>query len=134
METVFAKIVRKELPAEVVYENATVIAFLDREPSGKGHTLVVPKEWSENVFSISPEAWADVMETVRLLAPKVRDAVQASGVNILLNCGHDAGQVVLHTHAHIIPRFVGDGLKQWQGKSYQEGEMHDIAEAIRALA
>ncbi len=131
METVFAKIIRKELPAEIIYETETVIAFLDIEPSGKGHTLVVPKIWSEHVFSISKEAWGEVMEVVRMLAPKVRDAVHADGVNILVNGGSEAGQVVPHTHAHLIPRFAGDGLKHWPGKPYKEGEIHVVAEAIR---
>jgi histidine triad (HIT) family protein len=131
METIFEKIIRREVPAHIVYENDVVIAFLDIEPTNIGHTLVVPKKKSENMLTIDSREWVEVMEVVRFLAPRIMRAVQAQGVNIMANCGEAAGQVVPHTHVHIVPRFTGDGFKHWPGKQHPEEEMRTIAETIR---
>ncbi len=68
-ETIFSKIVNRELPAHIVYEDEHTLAFLDIAPNTKGHTLVVPKKACENIFDCDPETLAHVMETVRFIAP-----------------------------------------------------------------
>lgn len=130
-ETIFDKIIRKEIPAEVVYENDTTLAFLDIAPNNPGHTLVIPKVPSRNIFDISQESWAQVMETVRTLAPKIKEAVGADAINLMMNNEPEAGQMVFHTHVHIIPRFTGDGYEHWGSKPYAEGELADVAQKIR---
>ncbi len=64
-DTVFAKIIRHEIPADIVYENDDVIAFLDIKPNQSGHTLVVPKTYARNIFDIDEKTWGALTEAVR---------------------------------------------------------------------
>lgn len=131
-ETIFDKIIRREIPAEIIYEDEETLAFLDIAPNNPGHTLVIPKTTSRNVFDITGASWAAVMETVRILAPIVRDAVGAQGVNIAMNNESAANQKVFYTHVHIIPRFAGDDVLHFTKNTYQDGEMAATAQKIRA--
>lgn len=128
---IFAKIITREIPARIVYENEHVIAFLDAKPVNPGHTLVVPKEFSRNILSISPESFAQVMEAVRMLSGVIRDAMGADGINIHMNNEPAAGQVVFRTHLHIIPRHDGDGYEHWHGKETTSEAAEEAAEKIR---
>src|SRR3989344_8175680 len=121
-DSVFTKIIRRDIPANIVYEDGDTIAFLDARPNVPGHTLVVPKKQVRNIFDIDDETLASVMRTVRKIAPAVRDAVGAHGVHINSNHEAAAGQVVFHLHFHIIPRFPNDGLTLWHGTPYPPGE------------
>lgn len=129
--TLFDRIISRELPSEIVYENEFTIAFLDINPTNHGHTLVVPKKHSANIYEVDKESWAHVMETVRMLAPKIKEALHADGINIMMNNDTAAGQMVFHSHVHIIPRFEGDGFKHWPGTPYNEGEMATVGKRIR---
>ena len=74
-----------------------------------------------------------VSEGAKKVAKAVVKATGADGFNIGQNNGKAAGQAVMHFHLHIIPRFEGDGLQHWPGKSYEEGEMDKVAEKIKSL-
>jgi histidine triad (HIT) family protein len=130
-ETIFSKIIRREIPAEIVYEDDAVLAFLDIAPNNPGHTLVIPKEPTRNMLTIDKKSWGQVMEVVRLLAPSIQEAVGADGINLIMNNESAAGQLVFHAHVHVIPRFADDGYKHWPGHDYKEGEMKSVAEKIR---
>jgi histidine triad (HIT) family protein len=132
MDDVFEKIISGELPSEKIYEDDMTYAFLDIHPSSKGHSLVVPKTKSRNIFDISPTDLGAVMETVRKLAPVIRKAVGAEGINIQTNNESAAGQVVFYTHVHIIPRFPDDGLRLWPKIESTDEERREIAEKIRS--
>jgi len=132
-ETIFSKIIRKEIPAEIVYEDDDVLAFLDIAPNNPGHTLVIPKKPTRNLLTIDRESWAKVMEVVRMLAPMIQEAVGAEGINIMMNNEPVAGQIVFHAHVHIIPRFKDDGYKHWPGAKYKEGEMAEVGRKIREV-
>lgn len=131
-ETIFTKILSREVPAEIVYETPEVLAFLDIRPDNPGHTLVIPKKPSVNLLDIDPAAWAQVTEAVRVLAPILKEAVGADGINLMMNNGEAAGQLVAHTHVHLIPRFKDDGYTHWEGRPYPEGEMRRVGALIRA--
>lgn len=131
-DCIFCKIVRDELPSYKVYEDANTLAFLDIRPVNAGHTLVIPKEHSTNIFDIAPEDWLAVADTVRRVAVAIEKSVRADGVNIGMNNREHAGQVVHHPHVHIIPRFKGDGLKLMPQRTYKEGEAEQTAKKIRA--
>jgi histidine triad (HIT) family protein len=107
--TVFEKIIAGELPARVVHETETTMAFLDANPLAPGHTLVVSKEPYERLRDAPPEIAADVFAVVRELAPVVEDAVGAAGTTVAVNDGAAAGQEVPHLHVHVVPRSSGDG-------------------------
>lgn len=131
-DTVFMKIIRREIPAEIVYEDDDTLAFLDIAPVSPGHTLVIPKKPVQNVFDTDDETLAAVMRTVRKIAPAVRDAVGADGLNVHSNHGEAAGQIVFHLHMHLIPRFDSDNFVMWPHKEYAAGEAQAVAEKIRA--
>ncbi|MCR4325685.1 MAG: HIT family protein [Patescibacteria group bacterium] len=131
-ECLFCKIVSGEVPSFKVYEDESVLAFLDIRPVNAGHTLVVPKKHAVNIFDISPEDWADVAEAVRVLSISIEEAVGADGVNIAMNNREHAGQVIYHAHVHVIPRFKGDGLKLMPQRDYEEREAEATAKKIRA--
>ena len=130
-DCIFCKIIAGDIPSLKVYEDESVLAFLDIRPVHPGHTLVIPKEHSKNIFDVSEGAWAAVQKAVRMLAVAIEKGVGADGVNINMNNRPDAGQLVDHTHVHIIPRIKGDGLKLWPQRPYQEGEADRVAEKIR---
>ncbi|MBU0749929.1 HIT family protein [Patescibacteria group bacterium] len=130
-ETIFDKIVRREVPAEIVYEDDETLAFLDIAPSNPGHVLVIPKKNVRNVLDADKDTWMSVMETVRTIAPGVMKAVGATGINVISNAEESSGQVVFHLHVHLIPRFENDGHKLFVNKKYEEDEMSVVAEKIR---
>lgn len=130
-DTIFSKILCREIPAEIVYENDDVLAFLDISPNNPGHTLVIPKVPTRNLLTIDARSWGALMEAIRVLAPKIQAAVGADGVNIMMNNEPAAGQIVFHAHVHIIPRFTDDGYRHWPGHEYREGEMAKVGEKIR---
>lgn len=108
------------------------LAFLDIRPVNPGHTLVIAKRHSQNIFDVLSEDWEAVAKVVRTLAKDIEKAVAADGININMNNREHAGQVVDHLHVHIIPRFKGDGFKLWQQSSYKDGEAVSVQEKIRA--
>ncbi len=125
------KIVRRELPADIVYEDDDTLAFLSTGPVTPGHTLVIPKRPARNIFDIDSTSFATVMETVRKIAPAVRDAVGAQGVHINSNHEPEAGQVVFHLHMHIVPRHERSEFEFWPHQEYGPGEAGAVAEKIR---
>jgi histidine triad (HIT) family protein len=132
-KSVFAKIIDREIPADIFYEDEYTIVFLDANPNTKGHSLVVPKKHFVNIFDTDEETLLHVMKTVRKITPVICKAVESEGANITSNNGAVAGQVVFHMHVHIIPRFTDDGLKHWEGHSISSDESRDLAEKIKML-
>jgi histidine triad (HIT) family protein len=130
--TIFAKIIRREIPAEIVYEDERTLAFLDIAPNSAGHTLVIPKKFARNIFDVDQETLAAVMETVRKITPAVRDAVGAKGVHVNSNHEAEAGQLVFHLHFHIIPRHDRSEFEFWPKIDYSPSEAAIVAEKIRS--
>lgn len=127
----FCKIIAGEIPSTKVYEDDTVLAFLDLHPVNIGHTLIVPKTHATNLYDTPDETLAHMMTVVKKLSVAVKSALGADGINIEMNNDPVAGQVIFHTHLHIIPRFSGDGFTHWHSKrDYREGEMTETAKKI----
>jgi len=131
-DCIFCKIVAGELPSFKVYEDAETLAFLDIRPVNPGHTLVVPKNHSVNIFDVPEKDWTAVTTVVHRLARGIEKAVAADGININMNNREHAGQIVDHVHVHIIPRFKGDGFKLWHQTPYKEGAAVKVQEKIKA--
>jgi len=108
METIFSKIIAREIPADIVYEDEVVLAFLDITPVNYGHTLVIPKEPCVNAFDAIPETLAHMMRVGQKIAQALKAAGLAEGVNLIMNNGAEAGQEVFHAHLHVVPRLTGD--------------------------
>ncbi|MBP6924485.1 MAG: HIT family protein [Candidatus Pacebacteria bacterium] len=131
MSTIFSKIIAGELPSFKVYEDEKVFAFLDINPIQPGHTLVVPKTPSEDALSTNPEDLAHIMVVGQRLAKVIMETTECDGINFLINNGKAAGQVVFHTHLHIIPRFDNDGVyEEPMPGEYENGEAESLAVTI----
>lgn len=110
MATIFEKIINREIPAYIVYEDDLVIAFLDISQATKGHTLVVPKEPYKDIFEIPETVLGHTMRIVSKVSRACRAVFEIDGLNLLNNSGVYAGQTVNHFHFHVIPRFQKDGV------------------------
>lgn len=131
MTTIFSKIIAGELPCFKVYEDDRVLAFLDINPIQPGHTLVIPKTPSIDGLSCSHEDLARVMMVAQKIAVALKDVVECDGVNFIMNNGVAAGQEVLHTHLHVIPRFTDDGVfEEPVHGEYEDGEATSLAVAL----
>ena len=125
---IFCEIVAGKLPSFKIYEDDLFIAILDRFPSTAGHTLIIPKLHSEDVFGLSKNEAQQIMPLAQKIAAKMKEAINSDGINILQNNGRAAGQVVFHYHMHIIPRYDGDGVKiSPRAKDVSEKELEDVA-------
>ena len=130
-ECLFCKIARKEISAEVIYEDEDIMALLDISPVNRGHTLVIPKEHYTNILDTPENILSKLIIAVKKISKSVMKAMNADGFNIGINNFESAGQIIMHTHIHIVPRFKDDGLKLWPGKEYKQGEIKEVAEKIR---
>ena len=102
---IFCQIASGEIPSHKIYEDESVIAFFDIQPTSYGHALVVPKKHFDSFLTCDPETLHHVFEVAQALANRFKDTLNCDGVNILSNCGSAAGQSVEHFHVHIIPRY-----------------------------
>ncbi len=130
MNCIFCKIIAGELPCYKIYEDENVIAFLDIGPVSEGHTLIVPKKHAENLDTGSREDAARCMETIYEIAPKILSAIGATGYNLGMNHGAIAGQDVMHTHFHLMPRKEGDE-RTFVKTNPSKDALASVAEKIR---
>jgi histidine triad (HIT) family protein len=108
-DCLFCKIVAGEIPSKKVYEDTNAFVFLDINPRNPGHMLVIPKNHYETIFDMPDNEIGGFFKIVKKMAEKCRSAVGAEGISISQSNGRIAGQMVLHMHAHIIPRFSTEG-------------------------
>jgi histidine triad (HIT) family protein len=101
-DCLFCKIARKEIPADIVYEDDDVLAFRDIRPQAPVHVLVIPKRHIATLADLTQED-KDVMGHVTLVASRLaRDLGVSEGYRVVINCGKDAGQTVFHIHMHLL--------------------------------
>src|SRR3989338_453513 len=120
-QCIFCKIVRGEIPSKKIYEDKDVLAFLDINPANPGHTLVVPKKHAEDITKSSEEDITKALLIVKKITHELKEKMNAIGVNVLQNNGTAAGQIVAHTHFHVIPRYPNDVVVI----SYQRVQLSD---------
>jgi histidine triad (HIT) family protein len=133
MDCIFCKIVAGEIPAVKVLDEESVLAFMDINPSSRGHMLIVPKNHAENIFEIPESDLATLIKAVKKCAGAAKDALRAEGVTILQLNGKASDQIVPHLHIHVIPRWENDGLSvsTWEMKPGDMEEIQAIAWKIR---
>ena len=103
MDCVFCKIIKKEIPAEIVYEDETVMAFKDVKPVAPVHVLIIPKAHIPSVNHVAMEDKTLMGELILTAQEIAREqGVDKSGYRLVLNIGKDAGQTVDHLHLHLI--------------------------------
>ena len=106
MGCIFCKILSKEIPAKILYEDDDTISFLDAFPVAKGHTLVIPKQHYAKIQDLPSEINEKLFNTVHKMIPKV-DSLQGSTL-VAIHNGKDSGQEVPHVHVHLLPRSNSD--------------------------
>ncbi|HCX2022773.1 TPA: HIT family protein [Staphylococcus aureus] len=107
-ETIFGKILTGEIPSFKVYEDDYVYAFLDISQVTKGHTLLIPKKASSNIFETDEETMKHIGAALPKVANAIKRAFNPDGLNIIQNNGEFADQSVFHIHFHLIPRYEND--------------------------
>jgi histidine triad (HIT) family protein len=135
-DCVFCKIVAQQLPANIIYEDKEIIAFLDIRPINPGHTLVIPKKHAASLGKLDPQLGGRLFQIAGRIAAALRKSgLRVEGINVWLADGKAAFQEVPHIHIHVIPRFEGDGLRIQVGPDYGKTppneEMQQQATKIR---
>ncbi|NNF79390.1 MAG: HIT family protein [Rhizobiales bacterium] len=131
-DNVFAKIMRGELPCHKLYEDDMTLAIMDIMPRCDGHCLVIPKAPSRNLLDIAADDIAAVMMTAQKMSHAVMKAFDAQGVTIQQFNEPASGQVVFHTHVHVLPRHDGVKLRPHTGEMADNDVLAANAEKIRA--
>ncbi|HDF1491685.1 TPA: HIT family protein [Staphylococcus aureus] len=136
-ETIFGKILTGEIPSFKVYEDDYVYAFLDISQVTKGHTLLIPKKASANIFETDEETMKHIGAALPKVANAIKRAFNPDGLNIIQNNGEFADQSVFHIHFHLIPRYENDidgfGYKRETHEDILDNDAkQQIAEQIQA--
>ncbi len=114
----FCKIINKETPAEIIYEDDNVIAILDIHPRSPGHTMILPKIHAENILDLPEEKIEGVFEAVKKVTELLNKSLKPDGFTIGINHGKVSSQTIEHLHIHIMPRWFDDG----------GGSVHDVVD------
>lgn len=127
-KTIFEKIIDREMPANIVYEDENFIAFLDIKPKKKGHTLVITKHPFKNILEVSDKILEKYLQVVKKVAHAIKKGLGADGFNIIMNNESAAGQEIFHAHIHIIPRFNNDEVDLNPGKNDSYSDVEEMQE------
>lgn len=128
---IFCKIINKQIPSSIVYEDDDVIAFLDISQATKGHTLVLPKKHYSNLLEIDDEVLAKLIKVAKLIASTMVESLGAKGFNLVNNCNEVAGQSVMHFHLHIIPRYDHEEFIIAPKNSSDDIDLKQVQEQIK---
>lgn len=135
-DCLFCKIIDGEIPSAKVYEDEHVYAFMDISQVTKGHTLIIPKIHTKNIYEMDEDVASHLFARVPKVANAIKDAFNPAGINLLNNNEAPAGQTVFHYHIHLIPRYdVNDGFGlNWKTNQdlYSSDDLQHLAEQINA--
>jgi len=127
-QCIFCKIIKKEIPAEIVYDDSEAVGFLDINPVNEGHLLLIPKEHHESMSATPDDLVGKLFTTAKHIMPKLKEATKADFIAVTV-----VGTDVPHFHIHLVPRKKDDGLAGfWPTKKYEsDEELKLIGEKIR---
>ncbi len=109
---IFCKIIKRELPAHILFEDEKCLSFLDINPINEGHLLVIPKEHHDRLVQYAPETAGHLLATAqKILKALQKTQVRCEGANFFLSEGTAPGQVGVLSHLHLVPRYKGDGQR-----------------------
>jgi histidine triad (HIT) family protein len=131
-DCIFCRIAAGELEAELVHESPGAIAFLDKHPTARGHTMVVPRPHAPTLIDLDDDSVAELFSAVKGVMRRIEDALHPIAFNVGWNHGAAAGQHVFHLHVHILPRYreVGRGV-QVLGEGTDRLDFAQLADVIR---
>ncbi len=129
---IFCKIANGVIPSETIFENQQYRVILDLSPVSKGHALIIPKTHCQDLCDASEEVLQGVLPLAKMIGNAYKEALGATGFNIVQNNGKSAGQTVFHLHIHVVPRYgEGDGEVVWRSQKAPEGQLEEVAYVIR---
>ena len=131
-DCIFCKIINKEAPSKIIYENDLVIAILDTFPTSLGHTLIIPKKHFVNIYDVDEEYLLEIIRVAKKLSLVYQKVWGIDNLQLIHNAGKDAQQKVFHFHLHLIPRKAGDGINLAHAQTdVSEEEMTAFWEKLR---
>jgi len=131
-DCIFCRIVAKQVPASVVFEDEHTLAFMDQGQVNPGHVLVATKAHVENLFGLDDTLAAAVFRTTARVARASRAAFDAPGMTLFQANGKAGAQTVFHFHLHVLPRWENDGMSlAWPAKNPPRESLQSYCEKIR---
>jgi histidine triad (HIT) family protein len=132
---IFCSIVSGHSKAEIIYQDSTFVALLDKYPFSMGHTLVIPRKHYEDLLKMPKEEVGNLYCVVTTIASAISKALKSEGLNIGQNNGRAANQIIPHVHVHVIPRFKQDIVSgRWPSRHLANDlELHEISDKIRSV-
>ncbi|QNP49628.1 HIT family protein [Diaphorobacter aerolatus] len=132
-QCIFCRLVSREIPAAVVFEDELTIAFMDLGQVTPGHVLVATRRHAQTLYDLDDAEAAAVMQTARRIALAARKAFPSAGLSLLQANGAEGGQTVGHFHMHVVPRHADDGIDlTWPRKEPGGAILADYAERLKA--
>lgn len=129
---IFCKIVKKQAPSSIIYEDEEVMVFLDIRPLNLGHALVIPKKHFVDIFDIPEKQLSQVHNASKFVASAIKKATKADGISIIQQNGKAAGQDIFHFHVHVVPRFEGQKMPRFSDlKQVEREKLEAMAVKIR---
>jgi histidine triad (HIT) family protein len=131
-DCLFCGIVAGSIPSQMIDSDERTVAFMDINPATPGHALVVPRKHSADLLEISDEDLNATVLAARRLARRMKDVLDADGINLINACGAAAWQTVFHFHIHVVPRYEDDPLKlPWIPAPGDSDEIAAVAAKLR---
>lgn len=128
----FCGIIAGSIPSQTIDSDERTIAFMDINPATPGHALVVPRVHSADLLEISSEDLTATALAAQRLAQRMKDVLDADGINLINACGAAAWQTVFHFHIHVVPRYEDDPLKlPWVPAPGDSNEIAAVAAKLR---
>jgi histidine triad (HIT) family protein len=132
VKCIFCKIINKDIPNAIIYEDDMFLAFLDKYPINYGHSLLVPKDHFSTILEMPTSLVGEMYSMVPQLSKAIITTIDGNGFNVSQNNGRSANQIIPHVHVHIVPRFSIEKIKgQWPMRKIANiEELKNLAEKI----
>jgi histidine triad (HIT) family protein len=131
-DCLFCGIVAGSIPSEKIDEDERTVAFMDINPATAGHALVVPRVHSADLMEIGEEDLTATILAAQRLSTRMKNTLDADGIDLINACGAAAWQTVFHFHIHVVPRYEDDPLKlPWVPEPGDSDEIAKIANKLR---
>ena len=131
-DCLFCGIVAGSIPSETIDSDESTVAFMDINPATPGHALVVPRRHSRDLLEIETDDLTAAAIAAQRLAKRMKEVLDADGVNLINACGAAAWQTVFHFHIHVVPRYEDDPLElPWVPREGDKEEIARIAARLR---
>ncbi len=131
-DCLFCGIVDGSIPSQTIDSDERTVSFMDIAPATPGHALVVPRKHSEDLLEIEADDLTATLLAAQRLSRRMKEVLEADGINLVNSCGAAAWQRVFHFHIHVVPRYEDDPLKlPWVPKQGDQDQIAEIAHRLR---